>query len=478
MNKKSQLLWLLVAITLLSCFGVMNALAWSVPDTGQTKCYDSAGNIIPCPAEGVAFYGQDASYTINPMSYTKLAEDGTDLSPGAAAWAMVRDNVTGLIWENKTDDGTIHDKDNAYTWYDSSPETNGGNAGTPGIGTDTEDFINTLNAAKYGGHSDWRLPTLKELTSIVNYSILNPGPAINVDYFPNTVGDYGAYYWSSTTCANNTGNAWVIDFGDPFDYSRPKSNSYRVRAVRGGQAVPSAHLFINEDGTVTDAATGLMWQQDTPDNTMTWEQALSFCENLIFAVHADWRLPNARELKSIISYSRFEPAIDPIYFPDTNSSYYWSSTTYADVPGFAWITDFADANDDGNWKVDSSRGYVRAVRGGQSGSLDHPVILSPKQASFWNIGSSVPIRWNTDGLGTNVKISISRQGGKASTFESIIASTQNDGQYDWTIIGAESVNCVIKIEQLDSPYNWATEGLFVIKKAPVVNPGIFLLLLE
>ena len=59
---------------------------------------------------------------------------------------MVRDNVTGLFWEVKTDDGSIHDKDNTYTWYDSNPATNGGNAGTAGEGTDTEDFIEALNS--------------------------------------------------------------------------------------------------------------------------------------------------------------------------------------------------------------------------------------------------------------------------------------------------------------------------------------------
>jgi len=75
-------------------------------------------------------------------------------------------NVTGLIWENKTVDGTIHDKNKTFTWYDSNPATNGGYAGTPGDDTDTEDFIRTLNSAHLGGYSDWRLPTMNELDSI------------------------------------------------------------------------------------------------------------------------------------------------------------------------------------------------------------------------------------------------------------------------------------------------------------------------
>jgi hypothetical protein len=133
--------------------------------------------VITCPSPGQPFYGQDGNYTINPPSYTKLDAQGNDLADDAPSWVMVRDNVTRLIWEMKTDDGSIHDKDNKYTWYDSNPTTNGDNAGTPGDGTDTEDFINALNAANFGGHSDWRMPTVNELRSIVDYG--RSDPAIN-----------------------------------------------------------------------------------------------------------------------------------------------------------------------------------------------------------------------------------------------------------------------------------------------------------
>jgi len=108
------------------------ALAWPVPDTGQTKCYDDQGNEITCPAPGEVFYGQDGNYTINPPSYTKLDAQGNDLSDDVTEWVMVRDNVTGLIWEVKQakddvmDYSNPHDADNTYTWYDSNPETTAG----------------------------------------------------------------------------------------------------------------------------------------------------------------------------------------------------------------------------------------------------------------------------------------------------------------------------------------------------------------
>ena len=105
----------------------------------------------------------------------------------------------------KTDDDSIHDRDNLYTWYDSNSLTNGGNAGTAGTGTDTEDFIKTLNANNFGGFSDWMFPKVKELTNIVSRGALSP--VINTDFFPQTVGSVASYYWSSTTDAGDNSRA-------------------------------------------------------------------------------------------------------------------------------------------------------------------------------------------------------------------------------------------------------------------------------
>ena len=82
------------------------SLAGPVPETGQTKCYNNTEEIT-CPSPGEPFYGQDAQYITNPQSYTKLDEYGNDLPSSATEWVMVRDNVTGLIWEVKTEDGSI-----------------------------------------------------------------------------------------------------------------------------------------------------------------------------------------------------------------------------------------------------------------------------------------------------------------------------------------------------------------------------------
>ena len=392
-------------------------LAWPVPDTGQTTCYDAAGNVIPCPQPGEAFYGQDGNYTINPPSYTKLDASGNDLPESAASWVMVRDNVTGLIWEVKQNKDDVknyanpHDADNEYTWYDSNPETNGGDAGTPGDGTDTEDFIAALNTANFGGHSDWRLPTRQELRSIVNYSRVDP--SIDTALFPNVV---SSYYWSSTTYtyAAGTGNAWGMYFNSGYDDYGAKSNSYCVRAVRGGQ---TQNRFVdNGDGTVTDASTGLMWQQATAPGTYTWQQALSYCEGLSLAGHTDWRLSTIKELESIVNLARYNPSIDTA-FPDTQSSYYWSPTTAASCTGVAWGMNFYSGNVYGNYKSNSY--CVRAVRGGQSGSLLPAAPTANAATSITTSGFQA--NWSSVSGATGYRLDVST----SSAFSSFVSGYNN-----------------------------------------------------
>jgi len=200
--KSTSKAFTMIFITIFTLLPILpsTTLAGPIPDTGQTQSYTDT-------------FGEDSDYTINPQSYTKLDDQGKELSYTATSWAMVRDNVTGLIWEVKTDDGTIHDRDDTYNWYDAQ-----------------DVFIQALNDVNFGGFSDWRLPTVKELLFIVNSGRYSP--AITIDYFPNT---QSSYYWSSTSYASYHGYAWRVHFPCGNVNGDYKSTTYYVRAVRGGQ---------------------------------------------------------------------------------------------------------------------------------------------------------------------------------------------------------------------------------------------------
>ena len=136
---------------------------------------------------------------------------------------------------------------------------------------------------------------------------------------------------------------------------------------------PSEGRFVdNGDGTVTYTCTGLMWEKETADvnvdgqstdqDYLRWCDALAYCENMSFAGHDDWRLPNVRELQSIVDYGRFNPSIDPVF--GAFSAAYWSSTSAASDPAGAWGIYFDGGVVDNSLGKDSSY-YVRAVRGGE-----------------------------------------------------------------------------------------------------------------
>ncbi len=187
-------------------------------------------------------HGRDAQFLAGTLPKIGGGRAGFDftklgrfiLPPYIFPHRCVRDNVTGLMWEVKTDDGGLHDKDNTYTWYNPDSSNNGGDAGTQNGGTctgsdcDTSSFVTAVNSAGLCGQSDWRLPTKDELLSIADLSISNP--AIDSDYFPRT---QSGFYWSSSPYAYGNNDAWSVYFGFGYDSSFDKDYSHFVRLVRG-----------------------------------------------------------------------------------------------------------------------------------------------------------------------------------------------------------------------------------------------------
>ena len=228
-------------------------------------------------------------------NYTKIANDGSFLplttmqGSGLNDWGCTQDNETGLVWEVKKSDSDLRDKDSTYSWYNTDPNTNGGNAGTQNGGScsgsacDTEDFVSAVNSDGLCSGSDWYLPTIEELKDLVfcsNGAVPNSGdscgtsgtytsPTIEASFFPNAV---QSHYWSASTPALLGGFAWGVNFNIGSDSIQGKgSESYgAVRLVRGAQPVNEAPTLsvigsqtINADTqaeisfTVGDAETAL-----------------------------------------------------------------------------------------------------------------------------------------------------------------------------------------------------------------------------
>ena len=138
-----------------------------------------------------------------------------------------------------------------------------------------------------------------------------------------------------------------------------------VGMMLGG--VAAADRFNNNtDGTVTDSGTGLVWQKDGKTQR-DWAGALAYCEGLDLAGHTDWRLPNIRELLSIVDYTKFSPAIDNRFSGTDDPFGYWSSTSYLD-PNWklgAWYVNFYDGTAAISGSEKTRNRYVRCVRGGE-----------------------------------------------------------------------------------------------------------------
>ena len=120
--------------------------------------------------------------------------------------------------------------------------------------------------------------------------------------------------------------------------------------------------FSRSGDVVTDSLTSLQWQDDAVGDTMEWQEAIDYCESLSLGDYDDWRLPNKKELLSIVDYTKYDPSIDS-QFQNTTSSYYWSSTTYVNYTYSAWSVNFRNGST-GSSNKDYGK-YVRCVRAGQ-----------------------------------------------------------------------------------------------------------------
>jgi len=201
-----------------------------IPLTGQTLGF--ALNVLTqgeCPAPSA----QSASVANAAVlsNFIKISATGSKLKSTSQKWSCVLDSSSGLMWEMKTDDNGLHDKDWLYTWYQSNGlvagTPNGGECGKQGINCDTASFVQAVNTEKLCGYQDWRMPSDEELLGIVSKDQVDP--AIKEGFFPYT---QQSMYWSASETDDGK-SAWYVSFGRGFHAWNLKSSPRYVRLVRG-----------------------------------------------------------------------------------------------------------------------------------------------------------------------------------------------------------------------------------------------------
>ena len=279
--------------------------------------------------------------------------DGRFTESTVHSTAIVTDSLTSLVWQK----AATTDK----TW---------------------EEALVYCEASTAGGTGDWRLPTKKELVSLVDFSTSSPASE-----FPE-LSSSTTYFWSSTTYKGAITKAWDTRFSDGRTYYSTKSDTQSALCVR-------SPLRDNGNGTITDSAKGITWMKcaqgmtfnadsntcedsnstfqycDAQDNSCNGgvsgnlldgggnSEAWDTCNTSEFAGHTDWRVPTKEELKGLISCSNGHvvdgdyparcsdddgdfttPAIDTTLFSNFPNTYFWTSASYVDNSFYAWSVGF------------------------------------------------------------------------------------------------------------------------------------------
>ena len=299
----------------------------SPENPSRPRCYDGEGRTISCPDSG-----QDAALLAGVAWPAPRFTDNGD--------GTITDHLTGLVWLQ--DAGCL------------------GKAGWQGAQEQVKAFSGSEAAecANYSAaHGDWRLPTIQELEALTNLAEPDMAAWLQTMGFIDVA---PAGYWTSTPTANPY-NGWLVQLDSGAVTYEQKMTPRHIWPVRAAgtpkkttpaeppdtaqeQKGSAARFVDHRDGTITDTRTGLMWLKDAGRLApAAWSEALAAVQGLnsglpqLRTKYQDWRLPNRRELQSLIAYQHDYPALPPESpFGGVRSAYYWSSSTLTAAPVRAW----------------------------------------------------------------------------------------------------------------------------------------------
>jgi hypothetical protein len=347
--------------------------------------------------------GQTTSYaaTRKGKGFGAVPDDGAVRAGVPLAYADNGDGTitsrnAGLTWEKKcVGCGGLHDASARYRWRSSREGE-----------TDVAGWLQAINAENgtgFGGHDDWRLPDIAELVSIADYERFNPALGNAFDRSSCTLGcdslasaecscSAMGPYWTARGSSEAADVVPVVLSNLGIVVGRAIDDDAFVRAVRGPRRDPAERFVDNGDGTITDRETHLMWEKKcacrgnphdvdrrspwsfdaTQETIWDWLDAVNGEGDRGFAGHADWRIPNVKELYSLVDASRNDPAIARIFAGEgcvdvrsrrcsaAAKGLHWTSTTFADFPSLGLAVDFAAP---GKLEREPPPGTIRVVGG-------------------------------------------------------------------------------------------------------------------
>jgi hypothetical protein len=281
------------------------------PTVSEAGILVAGGCVMPNPA---------ASNLPNPSVYD------------ASIDALVTDQMTGLMWHRAASSSTY----------------------TQALAADY------CKNSRVGAYADWRLPTVIELVSLVDFTAVSP--SIDTLAFPGTSSNL---FWTSTPLASRMTNAWYVGFGQGNTNFLDVTVGNFVRCVRAGlnassSCYQSGARFHVADGLVVDAATGLTWQQGVAPAPLTWSAAKAYCAGLA----GSFRLPSLKELQTIVDYGNAHPspgsAIDAVAFPATPAVGFWTSSVVGGSSTVVWTVKFdnGDTGSSGTTGINSTTNMV------------------------------------------------------------------------------------------------------------------------
>ncbi|MFR9650647.1 MAG: DUF1566 domain-containing protein [Rikenellaceae bacterium] len=407
----------IIAATLI-CVSGYSQLSYPINATGQTKSYDDKGKQIKNPKVGDLLYGQDANYLSGVEMSFKDNGDGTvtDLNSGlmwqqvppseGSTWAKAKEYCENLELGGYTDWRmptlkelfSISNFEQGWPYLDTLyfKLSNGE------VTKDEQYWADNMYVGEtVEGRDDAAFGVNHVTGHIKAYPAGNKMPERGGERQgegrpqrpPMGEGDGGQRPQMQAGGGGGGGQrSMPPPPGGGGQGGRPRGNpmAKQVRAVRG--EIYGVNQFVdNGDGTITDKATGLMWAKSDNGKGIEWTEALPYAESATLAGHSDWRLPNVKELQSIVDYSRapsrrgLEAAIDPIFnctpfvneAGDDDYGYYWTSTSACFTKGrpfyFAWYVAFgravnnngSDFHGAGAVRFDSKADNGVAVEGGE-----------------------------------------------------------------------------------------------------------------